>query len=373
MANRKDDTVSLDDLNPLDLEGTAEDIALIERGLAIMARKQIVWAAVLEGWKKHAGMRTGNHVTASPSPLSQKSEVDAGTMASLAHRYCTDERSPYRKLRYKTRLNYDNMIRRIVKDCGDAKLADLKSENIRTLYEEWSERGKSIAHSLVTMMRGLINFGVVILKDEQCERLSVVLHNMRFKVERARTEELTTVQANAIRVMAHKMGRPSLALAQALQFECGLTQKDVIGEWVPITEQGESNVTDDGKKWLHGLRWEEINNLTLRRGGSEFNLAHKPMVREELNKLGELPPAGPVIVCEFSDLPWTAYEFRRWWRKVADACRIPKNVRNMDSRMGSNRRKRINPSKAGNGVEPSYEDADIEHELAQGSLYETTH
>jgi hypothetical protein len=26
-------------------------------------------------------------------------------------------------------------------------------------------------------------------------------------------------------------------------------------------------------------------------------------------------------------------EFRRWWRKIADACDIPKNVRNSDSRV----------------------------------------
>jgi len=42
------------------LEGTPEDIALVERGLAIMARKQVVWASVVEGWKKRAGIQTSN-------------------------------------------------------------------------------------------------------------------------------------------------------------------------------------------------------------------------------------------------------------------------------------------------------------------------
>jgi hypothetical protein len=48
-----------------------------------------------------------------------------------------------------------------------------------------------------------------------------------------------------------------------------------------------------------------------------------------------LPGDGPVIMSEFDKLPWTGPEFRRWWRLVADACGIPKSVRNMDSRAGA--------------------------------------
>ena len=57
-----------------------------------------------------------------------------------------------------------------------------------------------------------------------------------------------------------------------------------------------------------------------------------PMVMEELSKLGKRPASGPVVICEWSGIPWTSHEFRRWWRKVADACGIPKTVYNMDSR-----------------------------------------
>jgi hypothetical protein len=44
------------------------------------------------------------------------------------------------------------------------------------------------------------------------------------------------------------------------------------------------------------------------------------------------PATGPVVVSEYTGLPWTAPEFRRWWRKIARACEIPDAVRNMDSR-----------------------------------------
>jgi len=46
---------------------------------------------------------------------------------------------------------------------------------------------------------------------------------------------LSEEQADAIRVEAHKQNRASIALAQAFQFDTALSQKDVVGEWVPIS------------------------------------------------------------------------------------------------------------------------------------------
>src|ERR1700730_10360904 len=102
-------------------------------------------------------------------------------MASLANCYRADERSPYRKLHFKTRESYDSLIKRILEDCGDKRLADLKAGDIQQLYDGWTEDGKmAMAHSLATMLRGLINFGVTKLEHGECERLSIVLHYMRF-------------------------------------------------------------------------------------------------------------------------------------------------------------------------------------------------
>ena len=137
-----------------------------------------------------------------------------------------------------TRISYDRLIKRILKDCGHAKLADLKKRNLQDLYEDWMAGGKIPiqAHSLATMLRGLINFGASI-EDSECERLSVVMHNMNFTMPKRRSERLTADQANEIRAMAHNVGRPSLALAQAFQFELKLGQREVIGEWVRVTRQ----------------------------------------------------------------------------------------------------------------------------------------
>jgi hypothetical protein len=283
-----------------------------------------------------------NFVVVEAPPAAGKTHFADGTVASLAHLYCTIKRSPFHKVRYKTRENYKNLVRRIIADCGDMRLVDLKTQNIERLYEGWTEGGKmATAHSLVTMLRMLFGFGATILEDGECERLSVVMHKMRFSMAKRLSSRLTTEQASAIRAMAHQMKRPSIALAQALQFECMLGQKDVIGEWVPLSEPGTSDIVANDKKWLWGIRWSEIDdNLILRSTSNklqkQIDLRRSQMVTEELKRLGKQPTSGPVIVCEYSGLPWTSYEFRRWWRKVADACGVPKHVKNMDSRARKN-------------------------------------
>jgi hypothetical protein len=138
-----------------------------------------------------------------------------------------------------------------------------------------------------------------------------------------------------------------MALAQALQFDLRLKQTDVIGEWVPLSEPGVSDIINDTKgKWIRGLRWEEIDsNLILRHVTSMWqeevviDLRNAPMVMEELAKIGRLPARGPVIACEGAGgEPWVQAEYRRWWRKLADAAGVPKSVKNMNSSLaqGSN-------------------------------------
>jgi hypothetical protein len=50
------------------------------------------------------------------------------------------------------------------------------------------------------------------------------------------------------------MGRPSIALEQALAFELGVRQKDVIGEWIPVAYPGVSDIIDSSRKWMMGFR-----------------------------------------------------------------------------------------------------------------------
>jgi hypothetical protein len=284
----------------------------------------------------------------------QNSATEGMTLPALIASYRTDVDSPYRKLRYHTRQHYDVLCKRIGDDFGDRPLSGLKAREFLHWNEAIVAAGHvPMAHALVGMVRTLVNFGATILEDEQCERISGILSKMRFKMGKSRNERLTAAQANDIRRKAWEAKKPSIALAQAFQFECMLRQKDVIGEWVPESEPGKSGTVVDGYKWLRGLLWEEIDadfilthTTSKRQKDITVDLKLAPMIVEELNyamglnaigglQRDKFPSSGPVIFAEADQLPWDAAEFRRQWRKIADACGVPKTVRNMDSRAGA--------------------------------------
>ncbi len=176
------------------------------------------------------------------------------------------------------------------------------------------------------------------------------MSKLRFPGGKPRGVSVTAEYADVIRTMAReRFGWHSMALAQAIQFECTLRQKDVIGEWVPLDEPGVSAVIRGRVKWLRGIVWQEIDqNLILRHVTSkkqkltEVDLKLAPMVMEELGLLVGgpvsrelLPASGPVIICDTTGIPWSGNEYRRKWRLIARAAGIPDEVYNMDSRSGA--------------------------------------
>lgn len=284
------------------------------------------------------------------------------TIRELMNKYQTDPVSTYHAKRFAVRKNHDSTYRRIVDQYGDVALTDIRARLLLEWHQQWSGGGQKIAmaHGFIGHLRTLFGFGATMLEDPECERLSAVLHRMRFPTPKPRTERLTAEQAAAVRKTAREhFGWPSIALAQALQFDLMLRQKDVIGEWVPLTEPGLSDVTrynirwvrEKGKtvrlespeKWQRGLRWSEVNeNMILKHNTSKrgkdltVDLKLAPMVLEEL-ELGIVTrdERGPMIICEVTGLPYTGAEFRRKWRLVADKAGLPKSVKNMDSRAGA--------------------------------------
>jgi len=269
-----------------------------------------------------------------------------GSVSSLIFCYTHDKDSPFKKLRFKSRKNYAEFMKRIEADHGDEFIANLKARDMLRWHAAWKERGVTMAHSLMRMFRGLLSFGMTILDDEHCTHLSTVLGKMRFEMGKPRTERLTAEMANAVRALAHQKGLHSIALAQAFQFEGMLRQKDVIGSWEPLTEPGPSFATYRDMKWHRGLLWSEIDdNLILRHVTSkrqkpiEIDLKLAPMVIEEFDRirseLGALPKFGPVVVYESTGRPYSEEYFRQFWREIADECGIPKTVRNQDSRAGA--------------------------------------
>lgn len=288
-----------------------------------------------------------------------------GSLSSLIRCYRTDVDSPYQKNRYHVRQNRDSMLRRINTRHGTEMLSDIKARVLLAWHKDWSMDGKRLAtgSTFIGQLRALFSFGATLLEDAECERLCSVMHKMRFQGTKARGVSLSADQANAIRVTAHEhFGWHSIGLIQALQFEGTLRQKDCLGELVPLSEPGISEVIVRGQKWLRGIVWQEIDdNLILRHVTSkkqkmvEIDLKLAPMVIEELQWLAGdeplivvsettkkvtvnrhlLPTTGPVALCDITALPWTGNEYRRKWRLVARQCGIPDNVWSMDSRSGA--------------------------------------
>lgn len=277
-----------------------------------------------------------------------------GTLRGLINAYQTDKDSTFHKLRYHVRVRHTQMLKRMVAKHGHEELANIKGRLILAWHQEWMGDGKvAVAHMFAAELRTLFGFGMTMLENAECERLSGIMSKMRFPTPAPRTERLTADQATAIRHKAHELGAHSIAIGQAFQFDLMLRQKDAIGEFVPQSEKvlGETVPSRPGKKWRQGLRWQEIDqnliltHVTSKRGKPlEVNLRKAPMVMEELARIAGVSPAnltrdllpteGPIIIREATGIPWFPGEYRNHWRKLARAVGIPDSVKNMDSRAG---------------------------------------
>jgi hypothetical protein len=268
-----------------------------------------------------------------------------GTVRGLTECFRRDPDSAYHKKRYATRKHYDVLCKRLDADIGHFPIEGLTARELLRWHRTFTEKlHVSMGHACIGMLRTIATFGATILDDKRCRELKVMLHDMRFEDGKARVERLTADQVSLIRIEARDRGHLSIALAQALQFELTLRQKDVIGEWVPISEPGLSPVATGNSKWLRGLDWREVDeNWILRHVTSKkqkeivVNLRNAPMVIDELGNLDRsaFPASGPMVLREKDGLPWVANAFRRYWRQCADAVGVPKAVRNMDSRAGA--------------------------------------
>jgi hypothetical protein len=307
-----------------------------------------------------------------------------GTFRSLIRVYQTDPDSPYHNLRYRTAVTRAGYLRILERTKGDRALKELTFRDFKRWYEDEAEC-PARARELMVLVRIVISFGMAIELPE-CARLHAIVAGsksggsgaLRLETPRKRDVFLTYDQAKAICAEANHRGRHSIALAQAFMFELNLRQKDVIGEYLPASEPGLSDIVYGDQKWLYGLRRSHISpDLILskvlskslrgrRNAGMEasgkieqFNLRSYPMVMEELaaqsrpaapigpqGYLGsahhsDIPTtresgttSGPLIICERTGRPWQATAFSHAWRKIARAVGVPDDVQNRDSRSG---------------------------------------
>lgn len=307
--------------------------------------------------------------------ISKPAQEFDGTLGALVNTYLTDKASGFHKKEYCTRRYYERMFNLVVnghkrglyQGRGPTRIADIKTRNIIVWHDEWSEEGAriSMGNSMIAMLRIAVNFGAGILDNEDCERVCGKLHRMHFENAKPRTVRIMRDQVVAICDAARAAGLPMVALAQTIQFDFTWRQKDVLGEWIPVSERPFSTVLDGNMKWLKGLRWEEIDadfivhHITSKRKKlSEPDLKLAPLVLGELARMwpgcyeikkaekeGDadkiiphrevLPANGPVIIDQHRGIPYYADDFRAEWRKLAAECGVPLNVQNRDSRAGA--------------------------------------
>jgi hypothetical protein len=268
-----------------------------------------------------------------PGPTKSVLPPYDGTFAGLIHCYFTDKRSPFHNLKHSVSVSYGSTLKRMSREIGKDFVVDWNAQIIRSHYDRWAGDGKiAMGHEMIGKLRLLSSFGAIELNDDACIRLNGILGSMRFPVSKGDGQpRLTREQARAIRITAREsFGWDSIALAAALQFELPkLRLVDIIGEWVPLSDSDKSDIMKGSEKWVRGLRWSDIDeSMMLRRTltsgrrnqhkAVEYSLRRSQMTMEEINRVPAAKRNGPMIICEFSGIPWTGPEFRRKWRIVAE-------------------------------------------------------
>jgi hypothetical protein len=265
-----------------------------------------------------------------------------GTIGSVLRLYQTHPESPYRTLKPSSLRPYMFYLGKLEKHIGKRRVAAVIAMDVKGWFKTWTDDGRVPAAGgmCVAVLKAALRFACA-CGYEECRRIRTSLEeDITFPSSRPRTAVVTADGVTKARRAAHAAGRPSRALAYALQFETALRAWDVKGQWVPLEYAAISDVIYGHDKWV-GLRWEHIGeDLVLRyrpsktddttRAEVAADLKHCPMVLEELASLPERPTIGAVIVNEYSGRPYTKQQWERGWRQDRRDAGLPKTLWNRD-------------------------------------------
>ncbi|WP_454919271.1 tyrosine-type recombinase/integrase [Xanthobacter sediminis] len=287
----------------------------------------------------------------------ERREAYDGTLGSLIREYQTSEDSPYRDLRPNTRTFYDYGLELLEANVGNRHIRGIDGADVRRWYrafrqprpltEEQIAAGKKLgpervrrAYAAIQMLRVVVGFGVSLVRPE-CVSLDEAMRKMEFEGVRTRETRMTHEQVTAFRKAAHDLGRPSMALGVILQFDLGMRQRDVIGEWRRLESPSEDGITDGLWRWSDGLAWSHISGTILRKRTSktgkdvEHDLANLPDAAAELGLVPAARRIGPLILNEETGRPYKRRIYAKWFRKIAREAGIPDDVWSMDARAGA--------------------------------------
>ena len=307
---------------------TEEDLA---SQCALLQAEMLEWIAQKEG--------AADYIASNP------------TIAAVFRHYRTRPESPFQSVKWNTAETYSQLLDAIEAAAGNVRLSQINLAFLKRLYDDarYPEgRGPgrpdhiTKAHKVTSMLRRVFSFGVA-AEIEGCERIHTILANTRFEAPGRRSVAMTAEQASSFIAAAIAHGRPSLAIGTALQFECGLRQRDVIGEWEPVPPEGATSAWQlGGRQWVNGLTWAHIGDdwrLTKRTTKTGTVVSHDltlcPMAFELLAAVLEADRWGPLVIDETAARPYAEDVFHHEWRVIANAAGLPKELRNMDARAGA--------------------------------------
>ena len=291
-----------------------------------------------------------------------------GTIKSLISVYRTHDKSPYRALKHSTKVrDYDPTLELISDTVGERAVRNLRGSDFTRWYENWGSKGRlRRAHGAIRKLRLVLSFGVQ-EKLPDCATAREILSLMRFAAPDPRGMKMEYEHARAICMKALELGRPSIAITQALQWDTALRRIHIIGEWLPVAQGDTGGIIRGGTKW-RGLTAADIsaeNVLTVpvvskNKKATRHDLNACPLLAEVL-KVVALPSVGPLIISEKTGLPYRENYYAQDWREIAKAAGVPENIWSMDARAGA-----ISEAEAATG------DLDAARKLAGHSTQKTT-
>ena len=334
------------------------------------AKCRVLWAEML-AWESHDGAFPERGFD--------------GTIASLCRLYQTDDISPYQNQKWNSQQSNDRNIKIIVSTVGAKLIRNRTGADFLRWHMNWgapkTEGGKprlTRAKHCITMLRAVVKHGAI-CRYPGCREASNILSELEFKNPPPRTQKLEYHHAVQIIEAAHKMGLHSVALAQALQFECGFRQKDVIGEWLPGAA-GVGGIVFKDRRWAEGLLWSDIGSDlilrkdTIKRGVPvEHDLRLCPLVLKEIERIPAERQVGPMIVSERTGEPYKGTKFSDAFARVRKTTDVPSTIWNMDSRAGA-----ISEAYDGGASETeamkmaAHQDPKMSQRYNRGSLAQTT-
>ena len=297
------------------------------------ARCRILWAEML-AWAANDGVLAARGYD--------------GNIGSLCNQFQIHDASPYKlRAKWNTQRLYDQCIKIICNTVGARAVRDLIGPDFTRWHTKWGDpaaegkpRRLTRAKHCMDTVRRVVAFGVT-LGYADCARADVILGKMRFQMPKNRTAKLTLEHVRKIRRAAHDLSLGSIALAQTIQFELAMRQKDVIGEWVPL-EGVSGGITHKNTRWTGGLVWSDIDaKMILRKThvktgiAVEHDLCLYPDILHEIELVDPSRRVGPMIISEATGEPYKHRTFTQTWRRVADVAGLPQSVWNMDSRSGA--------------------------------------